>query len=190
MSGLSATRAQSLDQLADIFERRGADAYLGEAVTMAEHMLQCAALALEEGAPDTLVAAALLHDVGHFTSALGEYACDDTVDRLHDRAGAEFLAELFPAAVVDCVRLHVSAKRYLCATDAGYFDRLSPPSKHSLALQGGPMRADEIAAFTALPFHRGAVRVRQWDDGGKRRDVATPTLAELRPVLQRVIDAG
>ena len=105
--------------LAEIIERRGAESYLGEAVTMAEHMLQGAMLAEAEGAPDELVAAALLHDIGHYTSAFGAYAPDDTVDRRHSEAGAAILAPFFPAVVTECVRLHVAAKRYLAATDPG-----------------------------------------------------------------------
>ena len=85
--------------IADIFERRGAEAYLGEAVTVAEHMLQTAMLAQAEDAPDVLVAAALLHDIGHFTSEFGAYSPEDTIDRLHDEAGAKVLEGVFPPAV-------------------------------------------------------------------------------------------
>ena len=178
-----------VDRLADIFERRGAESYLGEAVTMAEHMYQTAALALDEGAPDALVAAALLHDIGHYTSEFGEYAADDIVDKHHDAAGAKLLAGIFPPVVVECVRLHVAEKRYLCATDADYYDRLSPPSVHSLSLQGGPMSAAELAVFRASPFHLEAVRVRRWDDGGKTPGVKTLKFADFRPLLQRVLNA-
>jgi phosphonate degradation associated HDIG domain protein len=174
-----------IDRLESLFVRRGAEAYLGEPVTVADHMLQCAALALAEGAPETLVAAALLHDIGHLSEgAAGEYSPDDTVDKRHDRAGAKFLEGHFPAAVVEPVRLHVSAKRYLCATDASYYDRLSAASKHSLALQGGPMSAEEVAAFESQPFHQEAVRVRRWDDGGKVEGLSVPTFQELRPLLK------
>ncbi len=178
------------DRIAEIFQRRGAEAYLGEAVTVAEHMLQTAAQAVAEGAPDALIAAALLHDIGHFTSEFGEYSPDDTVDRFHDVAGARVLEGYFPPAVSECVRLHVAAKRYLCATDPTYFDRLSGPSQHSLTLQGGPMSAAEIAEFRKLDHHENAVRLRLWDDGGKTSGVRTMTFDEFRPLLQRVIDRG
>jgi phosphonate degradation associated HDIG domain protein len=173
--------------IADIFERRGAEAYLGEAVTVAEHMLQTAALAQAEGAPDALVAAALLHDIGHFTSEFGEYSSEDTVDKRHDAAGAKVLEGFFPMAVTECVRLHVAAKRYLCATDPTYYGRLSEPSQHSLSLQGGPMSETEIARFRSLEFYRDAVRLRLWDDGGKTVGVPTMTFDDFRPLLQRVI---
>lgn len=176
-----------IDRLESLFLRRGAEAYLGEPVTVAQHMLQCAALALAEGASETLVAAALLHDVGHLSEgAEGEYSPDDTVDKRHDRAGARVLEGHFPPAVVEPVRLHVAAKRYLCATDDSYYGKLSEASKHSLALQGGPMSGDEIALFEAMAFHQDAVRVRLWDDGGKVKDLRTPTFEELRPLLERL----
>ncbi len=178
-----------IDRLADIFERRGVESYLGEAVTMAEHMYQTAALALAEGAPDALVVAALLHDIGHYTSEFGEYSADDIVDKQHDAAGAKVLEGVFPPVVVACVRLHVAAKRYLCATSADYYDRLSPPSRHSLALQGGPMSPAELEAFRGLAFHQDAVRVRQWDDGGKTEGVQTLTFDDFRPLLRRVLEA-
>lgn len=173
--------------LADILERRGADSYLGEEVTMSEHMLQCAFQAEQEGAGDELVAAALLHDIGHYTSEFGENSFDEGVDNHHDEAGARVLAGLFPPVVVDCVRLHVAAKRYLCATDPAYFGKLSAASVHTLSLQGGPMDAREVAAFRAEPFHAEAVRVRRWDEGAKIAGRATPDFAHYAPVLQRVV---
>ncbi len=173
--------------IADIFERRGAEAYAGEALTVAEHMLQTAALAQAHGAPDTLVAAALLHDNGHFTSEFGEYSPEDTEDKHHDESGAQVLEAFFPPAVTACVRLHVAAKRYLCATDPAYFDTLSAASKHSLRLQGGPMSDAEIAAFRRLDFHEDAVSLRRWDDSGKQVGLRTMRFDEFRPVLEKVM---
>ena len=175
-----------VERLEDLFRRRGAEAYLGEAVTVADHMLQCAALARREGAPDELLAAALLHDIGHLTGSLGEYTPEDIEDRRHESAGADFLQGSFPASVVESVRLHVAAKRYLCATDPAYYGRLSKASKHSLELQGGPMRADEAQAFDATPFHDFAVRVRRWDDAGKVADLEIPPFADYRTLLARL----
>lgn len=189
-------RSQDLDSggivglIADIFERRGAESYLGEAVTVAEHMLQTATLAQAEGASDTLVAAALLHDIGHFTSEFGTYSPEDVVDKRHDEAGARVLEGFFPLAVTECVRLHVAAKRYLCATDPTYYDKLSEPSKHSLSLQGGPMTGAEIDQFCNLQFHRDAVRVRLWDDRGKAPGARTMTFDDFRPLLQRTVVTG
>ncbi len=187
MSSRDLDNGNIVELIADIFERRGAEAYLGEAVTVAQHMLQTATLAQAEGAPDTLVAAALLHDIGHLTGELGEYSLEDTVDRQHDAAGAKVLAGFFPAAVTECVRLHVAAKRYLCAIDETYCDKLSEPSQHSLLLQGGPMSDAEIDQFRRLEFHREAVRLRLWDDGGKAVGACIRTFDDYRPLLERVI---
>ncbi len=174
--------------IAEIFERRGAEDYLGEPVTVSEHMLQCAKLAEEAGASEELVAAALLHDIGHFTSEFGIYSPEDEHDRHHDEAGAEVLAPFFPPVVTECVRLHVAAKRYLCAVDPSYFSKLSSASVHTLSLQGGPMRADEVEAFRGSPFHSEAVRVRIWDEGGKIAGEKTDGFRDYAPLLQRVVD--
>ena len=173
--------------IADIFERRGAESYLGEPVTMSEHMLQGAWLAEQDGAPEELVAAALLHDIGHYTSEFGTYSPEDVEDKHHDEAGGEVLAPFFPPVIVECVRLHVSAKRYLCATDPTYFSKLSPASVHTLSLQGGPMNAEEVAEFRSNPFHDEAVRVRIWDEGGKVANMKTRAFRDYVPLLERVV---
>jgi len=174
--------------IGDIFRRRGAEAYLGEAVSMSEHMLQSASLAERAGAGDVLVAAALLHDIGHFTNEFPDDYIDRGVDNHHETAGAAVLAPFFPAAVTDCVRHHVAAKRYLCATDPAYVDHLSDASKKTLALQGGPMTANEAAAFRALPRLDDILQVRRWDEAAKIAGAATPGFAHYAPLLQRLVD--
>ena len=173
--------------IADIFERRGAEAYLGEPVTVSEHMLQSAWLAEQENAEDELVAAALLHDIGHFTSEFGTYSPDDVEDKHHDEAGGDVLAPYFSPVVVACVRMHVAAKRYLCATDPTYFSKLSPASVHTLSLQGGPMTNEEVGAFRGDPLHNEAVRVRLWDEGGKIAGMRTRSFRDYLPLLERVV---
>jgi phosphonate degradation associated HDIG domain protein len=188
MTASEPNRSTIVPFIAGIFERRGAEEYLGEPVTVSEHMLQSAKLAEDAGASDELIAAALLHDIGHFTSELGTYTTDDVDDRHHDEAGAALLAGFFPPVVVECVRLHVAAKRYLCAVDPTYFARLSPASVHTLSLQGGPMGAAEIEAFRRNRFHDEAVRVRLWDEGGKEPGTATRSFSDYVPLLQRIVD--
>ncbi|MEX3011398.1 HD domain-containing protein [Hoeflea sp. TYP-13] len=177
-----------VDFIGDIFERRGADSYLGEQVTMSEHMLQGAKLADEAGAGDHMVAAALLHDIGHYTNEFPDDALEKGVDNHHDEAGAAVLAPFFPSVVTDCVRYHVAAKRYLCATDPGYFDRLSAASVHTLNLQGGPMSEEEVEAFAKNPNLEAIIQVRIWDEEGKVPGMETPPFSHYAPMLQRVVD--
>lgn len=174
--------------LARIFTERGSEEYLGEPVTVAEHMLQGAMLAESEKAGDELIAAALLHDIGHFTSSFGTYSSEDTEDRHHDEEGARVLEPFFPPVIVECVRLHVAAKRYLCATDPSYFGKLSSASVHTLSLQGGPMSEDEVAEFRRNPYYDEAVRVRLWDEAGKEPGVPVQPFCHYAPLLQRVVD--
>ena len=174
--------------IADIFHRRGAESYLGEQVTMSQHMLQAAQLAEQQADDDALIAAALLHDIGHYTNEFPEDALDQGQDNFHETAGAAILEPFFPKAVVDCVRHHVSAKRYLCATDAAYYDGLSDASKHSLRLQGGPLNAEEVAEFQQLEHLEAIVKVRIWDDLGKDPQVSTPDFEYYQPVLERLVN--
>lgn len=181
-------RDNIVDFIADIFTRRGADSYLGEAVTMSEHMLQGAQLAEHSGAEDTIIAAALLHDIGHYTNEFPDDALALGIDNHHDEAGAAVVGPFFPTIVSDCIRHHVAAKRYLCATDPDYFARLSPASVDTLHLQGGPMDAAEVARFARNPNLAAILQVRIWDDLGKDPAVTTPPFAHYAPVLQRVVD--
>jgi gamma-butyrobetaine dioxygenase len=151
---------------------------MGEPVPIGEHMLQAGALAEAAGAQGTLVVAALLHDIGHL---LGE---DE--DR-HGEAGALWLSQWFGEAVTEPVRLHVAAKRYLCAVDAGCYGLLSAESVRTLSLQGGPMSAAETAAFAALPHARDAVAVRRWDDQAKDPAVTPPRFAHFVPLLEALV---
>lgn len=187
MAGTNLSPENIVDFIGDIFSRRGAESYLGEQVTMSQHMLQGAFRAEESGAKDELIAAALLHDIGHYTSEFPEDALEKGVNNHHDTAGAAVLAPFFPKLVVDCVRHHVAAKRYLCATDPGYFDRLSEASVHSLRLQGGPMSEDEVTAFRKNPNLEDILQVRFWDEDGKDPDLETPPFEHYAPILRRVV---
>lgn len=178
-----------VDFIADIFARRGGEEYLGEPVTMAQHMLQGATIAERNGLPEEIVVAALLHDIGHFTSEFGTYSPDDTEDRHHEEAGAAVLEPFFPAVITDCVKYHVAAKRYLCATRPDYFRRLSPASVHTLELQGGPMNPEEVEAFEKNPNLDAILQVRFLDEAGKRADMETPGFDHFAPMVQRQVDA-
>ena len=167
-----------VEAIAELFAGPGARDYLGEPVTIGIHMRQAGALAEGAGADGELVAAALLHDVGHLRSG---------TDSRHGDAGAQWLSQWFGAAVTEPVRLHVQAKRYLCATEPGYFALLSQESVRTLALQGGPMTAGQAAAFEALPFARDAVAVRRWDDQAKDPAVTPPEFAHFEPLLRTLI---
>lgn len=183
------TRDTIVDFLADIFTRRGDEEYLGEPVTMAEHMLQGAYFAEQAGESETLIVATLLHDIGHFTSEFGTFSMADTQDRHHEEAGAQLLEAFFPKLVTDCVRYHVAAKRYLCATRPDYFDALSEASIHSLTLQGGPMTKAEVFEMNQNPNIKDIVQVRLFDDQGKVAGLNTPAFAHYAPMIQRVVDA-
>lgn len=180
---------QRAEKIFRLFQERGRDAYLGEPVSQAEHALQAAHLAEVAGASDALVVAALLHDVGHLLHGLGEDAAERGIDDRHERSGGSWLARNFGAEVVEPVRLHVDAKRYLCAVEPSYFEALSPASKLSLSLQGGPMSPGEVAAFEANPHHLDAVRLRRWDDEAKVAGLDVPGLEHYQRRLGAALEA-
>ncbi len=174
--------------IGDVFDRCGDDEYLGEPVTVAEHMLQSATLAQNGNMSTEIIVGALLHDIGHFTSEFGTFSMDDTLDRYHEEAGAQVLAEFFPPVVVDCVRYHVAAKRYLCATRPEYLEQLSEASLHSLKLQGGPMSEDEVTEFSGKLNVEVIVQVRLLDDRAKVAGATTPPYSHFAPLIQEMVD--
>jgi phosphonate degradation associated HDIG domain protein len=174
------------DEILAIFQKRGSGAYFGESVSMTEHALQAAYFARTSDAAPGLVLAALLHDIGHLIEDVPENLDDWTVDAHHEAVGSRWLAQRFRPEVSEPVRLHVPAKRYLLATDTHYFAKLSPASVVTLKLQGGPMAAHEVAQFETEPFHRDAVRVRQWDDQGKVAGLKTPGLEDYRALIEEL----
>lgn len=182
-------RDNIVEFIGDIFRRCGDEEYLGEPVTMAQHMLQGATIAEQQGMGDNIVVGALLHDIGHFTSEFGTFRMDDDKDRFHEEAGAKVLAEFFPSDVIDCVRYHVAAKRYLCATRPEYFGKLSEASIHSLNLQGGPMSPEEVQEMEKNPNLEMIVQVRYLDEAGKDPDMETPDYWHFAPLVQKVVDS-
>ena len=182
------TRGNFVAWVAEAFESEGARAYLGEPLTLAEHMLQAATLAEERGMDDEIVVAALLHDIGHLVTERGACGMEDAEDRHHGEAGARALQGYFPSVVVDCVRYHVAAKRYLCARKPAYLRGLSRASLHSLNLQGGPMNEEEAAAFERVAHIEKMLQVRRVDDAGKTPGRRTPGFRHFAPLVQRLVD--
>jgi phosphonate degradation associated HDIG domain protein len=172
------------DEILELFKTRGHDAYFGEGVSQQEHALQAAALAEQEKAAPALVAAALLHDIGHLIHQLPEDIAGQGVDGYHETAGARWLEQYFPPEVTEPIRLHVDAKRYLCYSDAAYAAQLSEASQQSLALQGGPFTPAEARNFESNPFFQRAVILRCWDDAAKVPGLAVPELGHYKGLIQ------
>jgi predicted HD phosphohydrolase len=218
----------AVQEIGELFAGPGARDYLGEPVTIGVHMRQAGALAEAAGADRPLVAAALLHDIGHLRLESVQRHSDQPhsdqrhsdqphsdqrhsdqrhsdqrhsdqrhsdqrhsdqrhSDQRHGEAGARWLSRWFGEAVTEPVRLHVAAKRYLCAVEPGYFGLLSGESVRTLARQGGAMTPEEVAAFEALPHARDAVAVRRWDDQAKDPAITPPAFAHFAPLLQALV---
>ena len=182
--------ALSLDDIRMLFERHGDTAYSGEPVTQLQHALQSGALAQEAGADDALVAAAFLHDLGHLLNVQGETPSARGIDDRHQYFALPFLRPVLPDSVLEPIRLHVDAKRYLCAVDAGYAATLSADSVRSLALQGGVFDDGQACAFIGKPFAEEAVKLRRWDDAAKTPGKRTPDLAHFLGVVGDVMRAA
>jgi phosphonate degradation associated HDIG domain protein len=173
-----------------LFAEHGDSEYFGEPVSQSEHALQAAQMATAEGAPNSLITAALLHDIGHLLHGRGEDIAEKGVDCQHEEAGGAWLARWFGPDVTEPVRLHVPAKRYLCAVDAEYLNALSPASVQSLALQGGPFTPNEVREFENHPFFREAVRLRRWDDAAKIPELGVPGVDAYREVVEKAVQSS
>jgi phosphonate degradation associated HDIG domain protein len=167
-------------------QSQGGESYFGEPVTVLEHCLQAAYFARQANSPDTLIAAAVLHDVGHLLHHEGEDVAEQGLDTRHEELADQLLSSHLPPSVTEPVRLHVAAKRYLCGADPNYLKELSPSSVLSLQLQGGPMSAEEQATFLAGPYAQQAVTLRHWDDDAKIPDLAVPQLDTYLPLVKNL----
>lgn len=177
----------TIEEIFNLFARRGDEAYFGEPVSQAQHALQTAWHAEAAGAPDALIVAALLHDIGHLIHQLPEDIADHGIDARHEEVGARWLARYFPASVSEPARLHVAAKRYLCVVDTDYQARLSPASLQSLSLQGGPFTETEAQAFFELPYAADAMRLRKWDEMAKVAGAKMPGLGWYQSRLEKMM---
>lgn len=182
----------SVDEIERLFVEKGDRMYSGEPVTQLQHALQSAQLAETHGADEELTVAALLHDLGHIVNDQGETPTLRGIDDRHEYVALPFLRGLFGAGVLQPIRLHVEAKRYLCArgdgslNGAAYWAGLSADSRRSLELQGGIFTESEADAFIAQPHAEAAVRLRRWDDLAKVQDARTPPLAYYLALTARV----
>jgi phosphonate degradation associated HDIG domain protein len=179
-----------LDSIHDLFARKGASLYGGEAVTQTEHALQAAMLAERSGAPAASIAAALLHDIGHLLHNLPDNIAELGSDDVHEQLGYDWLCDHFPPEVSEPVRNHVDAKRYLCAVDREYLETLSPASVQSLSLQGGPMTRQERESFESGPFFEQSIELRRWDDQAKIPHLKTPGLEHYLRYVGLVCRSG
>jgi [1-hydroxy-2-(trimethylamino)ethyl]phosphonate dioxygenase len=177
-------------EILEILSNRVTKQYGLSAVNQQQHALQAAALAERNGETPAFIVAALVHDIGHMVHDLGEDPAAQDIDDRHEVLGATWLSDRFGPDVTEPVRLHVPAKRYLCATDQAYFGYLSEDSVRSLALQGGPMSADEVKSFEALPFAQAAVRLRRLDEAAKNPRTETPALAHFVQYVDAVLDGS
>lgn len=174
----------ALAEIRHLFDTRGLLVY-GEAVNQIEHALQCGTLAQQQGAPVALVLAAWLHDIGHMQHRDAAAAVDQGRDDAHEALGSKFLQRWFGPDVAEPVRLHVQAKRYLCTTEPGYWERLSALSRRTLEIQGGPMSEDEARVFEQNPYSADAVRLRRWDDIGKQPGMMTHSIDHFMALAAR-----
>lgn len=174
-------RQDILADIARLLDLNGQHRYGLSDINQIQHALQAAWLAEKAGDPPSLIAAALVHDIGHMVHDLGENPAAEGIDDKHEEVGHAWLASRFGPEVTEPVRLHVAAKRYLCGKEADYFAKLSSDSVLSLSLQGGPMDADEIAAFERLPFWQEAVRLRRYDEQAKVKGLETPPVTHFLP---------
>jgi len=176
-----------VDRIFDLFAARGRDAYFGESVSQQEHALQAAHLAERSGASPALIAAALLHDIGHLIHGLPEDIAERGIDGRHEIAGQGWLANHFGPEVTEPVRMHVEAKRYLCRIDPVYRAGLSAASLQSLGLQGGILDEHEARRFESNPFFRDAVRLRRWDEEAKAPGLVVPKLDSYRELISGLL---
>lgn len=173
----------------EIFEnmQRLAHVEYGEQITTVAHSLQAAVFAKQDGADELMIAAAFLHDYGHFCHDMGEDIAEKGIDAIHEELGAKALQDYFVPEVIEPMRMHVAAKRYLVATNPEYIKNVSPASMLSLQVQGGPFNDEEVRDFEANPYYKRAIQLRRYDEAGKIPDMEVPDLEYYRPYLEKAL---
>ena len=179
-------KIQSVDDVIRLYADKAQFPYDLSGLSQLEHALQAAYLARRTGEPDTFILACLLHDVGHLLHREDAGLAQQGRDDHHEISGAHILARLFGNDVAVPVRLHVAAKRYLCASEDGYFDKLSEDSVRSLALQGGPMTDEECAIFVSDPYFQQAIALRRIDEAAKEPGARVPDFAAYLSTVRRL----
>lgn len=176
-----------VEELSSLYEFRALGRYGLAAINQRAHALQAAQLAEQAGLPESVVVAALLHDVGHMVHTLGEHPAAQGVDDQHEIHGAIWLEPWFGPEVTEPIRLHVQAKRYLCSVEPDYFSRLSPDSVQSLVLQGGRMSDTEVASFRMTAGWQDAVSLRRIDERAKDPSARVPSFDAFIPLIRRCV---
>ncbi len=175
-----------LEDIKSYLKIAGEDLYGNECISQLEHAKQCAMHAESHGADAAMITAALLHDLGHLVDKRFQKGQENAIDRHHEAIGAAYLTRYFSECVTEPIRMHVMAKQYLCATEDGYFENLSPASVRSLELQGGVFSREQAVAFIRTPYAEDAVNLRRWDELAKVPDCETPTLEHFMGFVEKM----
>jgi predicted HD phosphohydrolase len=181
------SRMHVVDDILAVLERRGHPCYVNGRLSHREHALLAASMAEEDAAPPALIVAALLHDVGHLLQGGPRDIAEMAVDTRHEEVGSRWLRRYFGPDITEPVRLHVAAKRYLCAAEDGYWEQLAPAAVRNLAAQGGPLSESEARRFEDHPFHHEAVWLRRIDDRATQPGARLPSVAHYRDCLEAVL---
>jgi len=156
--------------------------YIGEKVTMTEHMIQTAMLAEKNNSSSDLICSSLLHDYGHFILENPDDLIKKKKDGKHEELGYEFLKTYFTKDVVEPIKYHVKAKKYL-ARNKKYFNALSEASKTSLKLQGGIMNNHEAKEFESNKFFKNSIELRKFDEEAKNKGLKIKTIHDYKNLL-------
>ncbi|HLW94341.1 MAG TPA: hypothetical protein VKS25_03100 [Solirubrobacteraceae bacterium] len=182
------TARETVDEILAACESMAGLPYDGEPVDQLEHALQCAWIASGESDDDEFVVACLLHDIARAPAVAG--VVYDRPGEHHGAEGRRWLQPRVGARPAWLAEQHVPAKRYLVATDPGYRAKLSEVSLRTLEAQGGPMSAEEVAAFENNPDWAAAVQLRLIDDRGKVVGLEVPGLESYRALLEEVVGSA